>query len=105
MTDRRLLSQRRAAETFELRHRGQAVAVTVGFYSDGSVGEVFITGSKVGSEIEAVARDGAVLLSIAVQHHVPLTEMRNAITRESDGTASTIIGAVLDRLVGEGSDG
>jgi len=102
---RRTLPQRRVAETFELRHRGQAVAVTVGYYSDGTVGEVFVTGSKVGSELEAIARDGAVLLSIAVQHRVPLNEMRNAVTREANGSASTIIGAVLDRLVGEGADG
>jgi hypothetical protein len=99
------LPQRRAAETFELRHRRQTVSVSVGYYADGSVGEVFITAAKAGSELEAVARDGAVLLSIAVQHRVPLNDMRNAITREADGSASTVIGAVLDRLVGEGSSG
>ena len=96
---RRTLPQRRAAETFELRHGKHTVTVTTGYYDDGSVGEVFITGAHVGSELEAIARDGAVLLSIAIQHRVPLDTLRHAVTREADGKASTVIGAVIDRLV------
>ena len=72
--------------------------VTLGRYLDGSIGEVFISGAKAGSDVEAVARDGAVLLSIALQFGVPLEIIRHAITREQDGTPSTIIGAVIDRL-------
>ena len=62
------------------------------------IGEVFISGSKAGSTTEAVARDGAVLLSIALQHGVPLETIKHALTREGNGTPSTIIGAVVDRL-------
>src|SRR4051812_14169291 len=99
-TDRRALPQRRYAETFEMRHGDQRTtfAITVGRYADGSIGEVFISGAKAGSEVEAVARDGAVLLSLAIQHGVPLATMAAAITREGDGRASTVVGAVLDRL-------
>jgi hypothetical protein len=38
------------------------------------------------------------LLSIAIQHRVPLDILRHAITREQDGTASSIIGKVVDEL-------
>jgi hypothetical protein len=41
---RRTLPQRRAAETFDLRFRNQLFTVTVGFYADGTPGEVFIDG-------------------------------------------------------------
>jgi ribonucleoside-diphosphate reductase alpha chain len=98
---RNVLPQRRASETFEVEHGSKRCAVTVGFYGDGSLGEVFVTAPKAGSELEAIARDGAVLLSIAIQHRVPLDVMRHAITREGDGRASTIIGAVIDRLVAD----
>jgi hypothetical protein len=101
MTARRALPNRRCGETFELKHGGQntVFAVTVGYYEPGGViGEVFISGAKAGSEFEAVARDGAVLLSIALQFGVPLETIRHAITREHDGRPSTIIGAVIDRL-------
>lgn len=98
------LPQRRAAEAFELQHGGKAVTfhVTLGYYPDGRVGEVFISGTKSGTEVEANVRDGAVLVSIALQHHVPLDVMRNAITREANGAASTIIGVVLDLMREEG---
>lgn len=100
LTSRNPLPQRRLSETFELRHGGKNIlfAVTLSRYPDGKIGEVFISGAKAGSEIEAVARDGAVLLSIALQYNVPLKTIKHAITREQDGTPSTIVGAVIDKL-------
>lgn len=97
-TARWTLPQRRAAETFELRHGQQAVTVTTGYYADGTLGEVFVSAPKAGSSMEAIARDAAVLLSIAIQHRVPLDILRHAITREQDGSASSIIGKVVDVL-------
>ena len=103
MSDRAILPNRRAAETFQVQHalpggKSQTVTVTVGFYECGHIGEVFVSDPKVGSSMEAIARDAAVLLSIAIQHRVPLDTMRHAITREQDGSPSSIIGAVLDQL-------
>ena len=97
---RHLLPQRRFSETFELKHDNQndRYIVTIGRYADGNIGEVFITGQKAGSNVEAVARDGAVLLSIALQFGVPLEVIKGAITRNSDGSPSTIVGAVIERL-------
>jgi len=47
---RRVFPQRRAAETFDLRFWSQNFTVTVGFYADGTPGEVFIDGCKTGNE-------------------------------------------------------
>jgi hypothetical protein len=100
MTARSTLPDRRRAETFAVKHGGynSEFQVTLGYYQDGRVGEVFIAGAKAGSGVEAVARDGAVLLSIALQFGVPLETIKHALTREHDGAPSTIIGAVVDRL-------
>src|SRR4249920_1884760 len=101
MTERRVLPQRRLAETFIVNHGNQNTpfVVTVGYHDNGvEIGEVFIAGSKSGSDFDAVARDGAILLSLAMQHGVPLDTIRHAVTREEDGRPSTIIGAVIDRL-------
>lgn len=97
---RAVLPNRRAGENFEMRHGGKntTFVITTGRYQDGRVGEVFISGAKAGSEVDAVARDGAILLSLCLQHSVPLETMKHAMTREPDGTASTIVGAVIDRL-------
>jgi hypothetical protein len=99
---REQLSARRFSEMFELRHGGKRAVfhVTLGRYDDGRIGEVFITGSKSGSDLEANVRDTAILVSLALQHGVPLATMAAAITREGDGSASTVIGVVLDKLTG-----
>jgi hypothetical protein len=102
MSERRRLTlqNRRGAENFELRHGGKntTFTITMGNYPDGTIGEVFISGPKSGSEVDAVARDGAILLSLALQHGVPLETIRHAMTREPDGRASTIVGAVVDEI-------
>lgn len=102
MTARRALPMRRSCETFELAYGGfdRRHAITLGYFADGTVGEVFINGGKSGEQVEAIARDGAVLLSLALQHGVSLDTIRGAITRDSHGEPSSIVGAVVDRLGG-----
>lgn len=97
---RDLLPTRRTAETFTLTLDAlRQFQVTVGYYKNGQLGEVFISGAKSGTEVEAVARDGAVLLSLALQYGIPLEVIRGAITREPNGRAMTVVGAVVDKMV------
>ncbi len=100
MTERRQLPMRRRCETFEIAFGGLSKkhAVTVGYYHDETPGEVFINGGKSGEQVEAIARDGAVLLSLALQYGVPLENIRSAITRTENGEPSSIVGAVVDKL-------
>lgn len=100
MTARSPLPARRETETFELKHGKQNTpfTISIGRYPNHGIGEVFISGGKTGSDFEAVARDGAILLSLALQHGVALETIKHAITREGDGSASTIVGAVVDLL-------
>jgi ribonucleoside-diphosphate reductase alpha chain len=97
---RRDLPPRRRAETFEIAFGGLARShtVTLGFYEDGSIGEVFVNGGKSGEVVEAIARDGAVILSMALQSGVALDTIKHAITRDERGAPSSIIGAVVDQL-------
>ena len=95
---RRTLPQRRAAETFNLRFWNQAFTVTVGFYADGTPGEVFIDGGKTGQDIQSTARDAAVVLSLALKHGTAIETIRHAVTRNGSGSAASILGAVADAL-------
>ena len=103
MTERRALPARRSSETFEIDFGGLAKGhtITVSFYDDGTLGEVFINGGKSGEQVEAIARDGAVLLSIALQYGASLDTIHHAITRDSQDQPQSIVGAVVDRLVQE----
>lgn len=97
---RELLSARRRSETFHMKFGGQNAdyAVTLGYYDDGRLGEVFIDGAKTGSEMSGITHDAAVLLSIGLQYGVPIATLRHAVSRETSGAAATIIGAVLDKI-------
>ena len=95
---RRLLPQRRRAETFTVIHRDQSFVVTVGFFDDGTPGEVFIDGGKTGTDVQSIARDAGVLLSLALQHSTPIKTIRHAITRSGNGEAASILGAIVDVL-------
>ena len=100
MTERRALPARRLCDTFEIPFGGlnRCHTITVGYYDDGRIGEVFISGGKSGEQVEAIARDGAVLLSIALQYGASLDTIRHAITRDSQEQPQSIVGAVVDRL-------
>lgn len=100
MIARRILPQRRRAETFDLAFGGlnKAHVITLGFYDDGALGEVFINGGKSGELVEAIARDGAVLLSLALQYGAELTNIASAITRDDQGQPASVVGAVIDVL-------
>ena len=94
---RRVLPRRRAAEN-NLRFWNQLFTVTVGFYADGTPGEVFIDGGKTGQDIQSTARDAAVVLSLALQHGVPPETIRHAVTRGASEEPASILGAIVDAL-------
>jgi hypothetical protein len=95
---RRVLPQRRAAETVNMRFWNQLFTVTVGFYPGGTPGEVFLDGCKTGNDIESIARDAGVLLSLALQHGVPPETIRHAVTRGASEEPASILGAVVDSI-------
>lgn len=101
MTTRLPLPARRRCETFELPFGGLTSphVVTVGYYDDGRLGEVFINGGKSGEMAEAIARDGAIMTSLALQYGVSIETMQHAITRNSQDEPQSIVGAVIESLL------
>jgi hypothetical protein len=101
MTNRQHLPARRRSETFDLQWGGLAMphTITVGFFEDGRIGEVFINGGKSGEQVEAIARDGAISLSFALQYGADINAIGKAVTRDARGVPQTIVGAVVDQLV------
>lgn len=101
---RAILPARRECETFCIAFAGEKYHVTVGFYPDGSVGEIFINrvkdkmAARLGEQLDAVCRDSAILLSLALQHGTSLETMEHAITRDGDGGPQTVVGAIIDAM-------
>ena len=96
------LPQRRFHQLVDFEHAGQHYTAGVGFFETGGVAEIFMNvPGRTGSAVEVVARDAAILASICLQHGATVETIRHALTRNSDGTASGPLGAVLDLLAHE----
>ena len=72
---RRGLPDEREAITHKFTVGGHEGYITVGLYSDRTPGEVFITMSKEGSTIRGLMDSVGILVSLALQHGIPLTKM------------------------------
>lgn len=97
------LPQRRPHEAFSFHHWQRKFTAGIGrAWVNGPVREVWINTGKTGEQSETLARDSAVILSIALQCGATIDMLRHAITRDLDGKASGPIGALLDMLAAEG---
>jgi hypothetical protein len=93
------LPQRRAHELLDFEHGGHRYTAGIGRYEDGCLAEIFLNvPGRVGSGIEAMARDAATVASIALQYGAPVETIRRALTRDADESASGPLGAALDLL-------
>lgn len=102
---RTILPQRRPHEVFSFYHWSQRFHAGIGrAYPNGPIQEVWINAGKSGTQAETLARDSAVILSIALQYGVPIDDLRHAVMRDANGSASGPIGALLDLLADEGRE-
>jgi hypothetical protein len=93
------LPNRRECWRVKFRHAGIRCFGTLGVDpKSGRIAEIFLQAGKAGTAIEAMARDGAVLSSLALQAGVELSAMRAALTRLDDGNAAGPLGELLDQI-------
>jgi ribonucleoside-diphosphate reductase alpha chain len=102
MTERCRLSNRRASMTFDIEVAGLRYKATISFFPDGSLGELFVSNHKSGNASDVAARDAGILVSLCLQHGCPVETIAHALSRNADGTASGVVGAVLDKVIRDG---
>ena len=99
---RERLPNRRPSETVELEFEGVEFAICVGFYFDGRPAEVFTTGAKVGSHLDAILDDASILVSLLLQHEVAPAAIAKSMSRvDRSGEPGSIVGALADLLAHE----
>ncbi|MFN3656806.1 MAG: hypothetical protein ACK4UO_06100 [Pseudolabrys sp.] len=98
MTARERLPERRFHMTFQFEFDGQGYTAGVGYYSDGRPAEVFLNSPKIGAAVESLARDSAILISLALQHGVTLSDLHHVLTRDVRGSAMGLAGHVVGLL-------
>jgi len=94
------LPERRRCENFDFVIGNVHYTAGLGFYDDGRLGEIFLTGPKAGTDVEIIAKDAAVMASIALQHGASADVLRHGLQRDAKGASLSPIGTVLDILAG-----
>ena len=89
------LPNRRASETVRFDHDGARYQCSSSRFPDGRLAEVFISAGRVGSGLNIMARDLAVVTSLALQYGVPLEVIKSALEQELDGTQRGPLGTLL----------
>jgi hypothetical protein len=96
MTARHRLADRRALETFAIDHEGQRYKISLGREFDGvafgPVMEVFLNAQKPNSEVDVLASDAAILMSLLIQYGHPIEEIARSMKRNPDGFPSSPLG-------------
>lgn len=99
---RETLPTRRLANTTTFEHEGLKYILTFSCFPNGEVAEVFLnTEMKSGSLADISVQDGAVLLSLALQHGCPVSVLREAVKRDPQGKAQGPLGQAIDVVCGE----
>ena len=104
---RRELPRRRASTNVAFKHvtdGGQEFGyrATLGYFGDGTLGEIFLNADKHQSMLDAGACDAAIAVSLAIQHGTPIDKLAAAMSRYPNGAPASPIGAVLDLVIKEG---
>jgi len=109
----RLPRRRPRSRTIEATVKGVRIFLTVGEHADGSVGEVFIDVGKTGSAFRELMCCFSILVSLCLQHGVPLSllvkrfagvnfEPSGTVTGQPGiDTASSIVDCIFRMLANE----
>ena len=99
---RELLPDRRPSISVDLEYGGLVYQVSVGFYPDGRVGEVFCHGAKVGSGMHGLLDDACVVMSLLLQHGVTPDVLQKSLGGEpADRRESASIIGALAAMMGD----
>lgn len=103
--NRERLPDRRGHEVFDFVFSrglhdpvGTRYTAGLGRGPDGRVSEIFLDCHKLASAMADDARDIAVILSIALQHGVPLAPIRDALSQLESGQPAGLAGRLLREI-------
>jgi ribonucleoside-diphosphate reductase alpha chain len=90
--NRRRLPGRRRGVTFSASVGGHLVTVQTGEYEDGRLGEIFIDMHKEGAAFRSLMNCFAILVSLCLQHGVPLSLLVRRFTGVTFEPAGAVSG-------------
>jgi hypothetical protein len=77
--------------------------MNIGYYDDGRPGEIFVDGFKVGSTLQALLADAAIIISIALQYGIPPADLGQSLARvpigEDESGPASPLGAIIEAMI------
>lgn len=110
---RERLPNRRVNRGYKFHHAGHRYYGMAGFYFLPNQylfpdlkrpAEIFLDAGKPGTDIQHMARAGAVLASLALQYGCPLQTIIDALPKLEDGTSADPFGALMRLIEKEASN-
>lgn len=95
MTARSMFRNRRDGESFSFEHDGLKYHAICNRFGNGQIGEIFVDAGKVGSTAHTIAKECAVLFSLARQYGTPMEVIRAALPLLHDGSPAGPLGMAL----------
>jgi hypothetical protein len=95
---RQRLPNRRGHELLTFEHDGIRYTAGVGRFGDGGLAEIFLNTTKHGTALDVNVRDAAVAASLLLQHGCSVDTLRQALSRNGDGSGSGPLARALDLL-------
>lgn len=100
MTNERTpLPGRRPNHSLEFEFEGLRYQLTVGFYENGRIGEVWLNGPRSDSALYHITQDACILISHLLQRFVSPELIEASLPRKPDGNPTSIIGAIILELI------
>lgn len=95
MTERTRFANRRQGWAQTFKYGPVEYRVTSNRFIDGDIGELFLDAGKTGSDAHIIAKEAAVLFSLARQYGCPLRVIKAALLRLEDGGPAGPTGMAL----------
>jgi hypothetical protein len=95
---RQRLPNRRPSTTLDVWHNNERYHVSFSKDADNVIREVFVHGPRAGSDLDALAFDIGVAISLGLQFGARIDDLRHSMARLEDGRSASFVGKILEAL-------
>lgn len=103
--DKKSISTRRHQFTRKVKHNDHSFLLSFGIDPDThQLIEVFYSdGMKIGTDLQHSVQDACIIISLLLQHDVPIENIQKSLSTNQNGDPASIVGAIA-RAVEEEND-
>ena len=92
------LPNRRPSTTLDVWHNNERYHVSFSKDESNVIREVFVHGPRAGSDLDALAFDVGVAISLGLQCGASISDLRHSMARLETGAPASFVGQILEAL-------